>query len=73
MPWRARTSDRPCDSQPCARDPGTALIAAPGCGRSADGTPNAFGDCAARVASVAMAISSTAAMAKRFIYPSRSG
>ncbi len=32
MPWRARTSDRPCASQPCARDPGTALIAAPGCG-----------------------------------------
>ena len=24
MPWRARTSERPCASQPCARDPGTA-------------------------------------------------
>ena len=21
MPWRARTSERPCDSQPCAREP----------------------------------------------------
>ena len=40
MPWRARTSERPCASQPWARDPGTALIAAPGCGLSADGTPN---------------------------------
>ena len=47
------TSERPCDSQPCARDPGTALIAAPGCGTSTDGTPKAFGDCATGVASIA--------------------
>ena len=47
MPWRASTSDRPCASQPCARDPGTALMSAPGCGLSAVGMPKAFGDCAA--------------------------
>ena len=46
MPWRASTSERPCVSQPCARDPGTASIPAPGCGLSADGRPNGFGDCA---------------------------
>src|SRR5262249_34473654 len=69
MPWRARTSDRPCDNHPCARDPGTAVIAVPGCGWSADGTPNAWGDCADDVVSVADATTSTAAMmaATRFI------
>src|SRR5262245_39387493 len=52
MPCRARTSDRPCDSHPCARDPGTALTMAPGCGTSADGTPKALGDCALGAASI---------------------
>src|SRR6185503_7090709 len=47
MPWRARTSERPCCSQPCARDPGAALIVLAGCGVSADGTPKGFFDCPA--------------------------
>src|SRR5688500_11401712 len=46
MPCRASTSDRTCPSQPCARDPGTACIEAPGDGLSGDGTPNGLGDCA---------------------------
>ncbi len=46
MPWRASTSERPCPSQPCAREPGTAWMPAAGCGLSADGCPNGFGDCA---------------------------
>ena len=49
-PWRASTSERPCASHPCARDPGTASMAAPGFGASAEGVPNAFGDCAVPVA-----------------------
>src|SRR5262245_49102769 len=69
MPWRASTSDRPCDSQPCARDPGTALIVEPGCGTSADGTPNGCGDCAVIVASATSI--TTAAVAKLFIGPSQ--
>ena len=44
MPWRARTSDRPCADHPCARDPGTALMVLAGCGLSAVGMPKAFGD-----------------------------
>ncbi len=47
MPWRATTSERPWLSQPCARDPGTALMSAAGCGFSADGCPKGFWDWAA--------------------------
>src|SRR4030095_14488250 len=46
MPWRASTSERPWPSQPCAREPGTALMVLPGCGVSAEGAPKAVGDCA---------------------------
>ena len=50
MPCRARTSERPCESHPCARDPGTASIVPDGCGLSGVGMPNGFGDCASPVA-----------------------
>src|SRR6187399_1638325 len=50
MPCRAITSERPCASQPCAREPGTASMSAAGCGRSIVGMPNGVGDCARPVA-----------------------
>src|SRR5262245_46135822 len=49
MPCRAMTSERPCASQPCARDPDTASIVAAGLGLSPVGLPKAFGDCAVAV------------------------
>ena len=50
MPWRATTSERPWLSQPCAREPGTALMSAAGCGVAADGWPKGFWDWAVSAA-----------------------
>ena len=65
MPWRATTSERPCASQPCAREPGTASMSAAGCGRSGDGVPKAFGDCARPVAQQSVSPAATATASVR--------
>ena len=69
MPWRASTSERPCVSQPCARDPGTAVMSAPGCGLSADGRPKGFGDCAVSAAQAPTASTAVARVRRREVRP----
>jgi hypothetical protein len=66
MPCRAITSERPCEAHPCARVPGTALIADVGCGVVSVGTPKALGDCAMVLVEAKLKAKSATASDKRF-------